>query len=242
VTKKSVIILGAGAHDGIGGALARRFAEEGLHVVITGRTQAKLSKIENSIKSKGGSIEVRQVDVTSETDQNKLFNYVQSQGDIAAVLYNAGNNEPIPFEDLSSTQFEEFWRVNCFGGFLTAQRAMPLLCEQGHGSVIFTGASGSLRGKANFAHFASAKGALRNLAQSLAREYGPYGVHVAHVIIDGLVDGDTAKRRFPEYLESLGKEGVLSPDAIADAYWFIHSQKRTAWTHELDLRPFGEAW
>ncbi len=240
--KKIVVILGAGTHDGIGGALARRFAQKGLHIVITGRTQAKLLKIENSIESEDCSIETREVDVTSESDQNELFNHLQRLGEITAVLYNAGNNALIPFEDLSSTQFEDFWRVNCLGGFLTAQRAMPLLRAQGHGSIIFTGASGSLRGKANFAHFASSKGALRNLAQSLAREYGPHGVHVAHVIIDGLVDGDTAKSRFPEYLESLGNKGALSPDAIADAYWFIHSQTRTAWTHELDLRPFKETW
>jgi len=239
---ENVIILGAGTTVGLGGALAQRFAAQDLHVVVTGRTLAKIKMIEAEVASNGGSIEARLVDVTSKTDQDDLIAYVKGRGKIAAVIYNAGNNAIIPFENLSAQQFEDFWRINCFGAFLTAQRVMPILREQGQGSMIFTGASGSLRGKANFAHFAASKAALRNLAQSLAREYGPQGVHVAHMIIDGIIDGSTARDVFPEYLESLGKDGALSPKAIADAYWFVHAQPRTAWTHELDLRPFRENW
>ena len=180
---ETVLVIGAGASKGVGGALARRFAGDGRHVVIAGRTQDKVDALAAEVKAAGGSAEGFRVDVTSEADQDALFAYVAPKGPIAAVLYNAGNNAIIPFEDVSPEQFETFWRVGCFGGFLTAKRAMPLLAAQGRGSMFFTGASASLRGKANFAHFASMKGALRNLAQSLAREYGPKGVHVAHVII-----------------------------------------------------------
>ena len=239
---KTVLILGAGAPDGVGGALARRFSREGLHVIVTGRTLEKVAAIAAEIDDSGGSVEARRVDVTSSADQDALFAHAEGKGEIAAVLYNAGNNAVIPFEELSAEQFEDFWRIGCFGGFLAAERAMPVLRNQGHGSIIFTGASGSLRGKSNFAHFASSKAALRNLAQSLAREYGPQGVHVAHVVIDGVIGGDRARKGFPEYLESLGEDGALSPDAIADAFWYIHTQPRTAWTQELDLRPFRENW
>jgi len=239
---KNVIILGAGAPDGVGGAVARRFANEGHHVIVTGRTLAKVKENEGQSLTNGGSIEARQADVTSKSDQYALFDYAESKGELAAVIYNAGNNARIPFEDVSADQFESYWRVNAFGGFLAAQLAMPIMRIQGHGSMIFTGASGSLRGKSGFGHFASGKAALRNLAQSLAREYGPQGVHVGHIIIDGLINGANAKSVLPDYLDSLGSEGALSPDAIADAYWFIHDQDRTAWTHELDLRPHGESW
>ena len=239
---KTVLILGAGAPDGVGGALARRFAREGLHVIVTGKTLEKVAAVAAEIDEGGGSVEALRVDVTSAADQDALFAHAEEQGEIAAVLYNAGNNAVNPFEELSAEQFEDFWRIGCFGGFLTAQRAMPVLRNQGHGSIIFTGASGSLRGKSNFAHFASSKAALRNLAQSLAREYGPQGVHVSHVIIDGVIGGDRARKGFPAYLESLGEDGALSPDAIADAFWYIHTQPRTAWTQELDLRPIRENW
>ena len=134
------------------------------------------------------------------------------------------------------------WRIGCFGAFLTAKRAMPVLAAQSSGSMLFTGASASLRGRPLFGHFASSKAALRNLAQALAREFGPQGVHVAHVVVDGIINGDIVQGRFGEYLESLGEDGSLEPDAIADAFWALHTQHRSAWTHELDLRPFKENW
>ena len=239
---ETAIIIGVGASNGVGGALARRFAKDGYHVVIAGRTEAKVQSLATEIFDQGGSAKAVRVDVTSEADQDQLFTIAQESGPIAAVLYNAGNNAIIPFEKLDADTFETFWRVGCFGAFHTAKRALPILSEQGQGSLFFTGASGSLRGKANFAHFASMKGALRNLAQSLAREYGPKGIHVAHFIIDGVIDGDMVRSRFGEYLDSLGEDGGLSPDAIADAFAYVHQQHRTAWTHEMDLRPYRENW
>ncbi len=239
---ETAVVLGAGASNGVGGALARRFAGEGLHVVIAGRTQAKVDALAEEITATGGSAEAVRVDVTSAEDQDALFKHVAERGPIAAVLYNAGNNAIIPFEQLDAETYESFWRVGNFGAFLTAKRAIPLLKAQGSGSLFFTGASGSMRGKANFAHFASMKAGLRMLAQSLAREFGPHGVHVAHFIIDGVIDGEMVRSRFGEFLEQMGEDGSLSPDAIAEAFWYVHNQPRSAWTHELDLRPFKENW
>ena len=238
----TVIVLGAGASQGVGGALGRRFASEGHHVIMTGRTASKVEALAAEISNAGGSAESLAVDVTSQADLDALFSHADTRGPIAAVLYNAGNNAIISFDDLEPETVEQFWRVGCFGAYLTAKRAIPRLVDQGRGSLFFTGASGSMRGKANFAHFAMMKAGLRMLAQSLAREYGPKGVHVAHFIIDGVIDGEMVRSRFGEYLDALGEDGSLSPNAIADAYWHVHNQHRSAWTHEMDLRPYKENW
>ncbi len=239
---QTTIILGGGPYDGLGGALAKRFAAAGHHVVFTGRTLAKIQDTADRIASEGGSIEVLEVDVTSAEDQNALFTRAAECEEIAAVLYNAGNNAIIPFEQLDAQTFEDFWRVCCFGAFLTAERAVPLLKAQKGGSLFFTGASASLRGRPNFGHFASAKAALRNLLQSLAREFGPQGIHVAHFIIDGVVDGDRVRGKYPDYLDQMGEDGALSPAAVAEAFWNTHTQHRSAWSHEVELRPFKENW
>lgn len=240
--KQTTVILGGGPANGVGGALAKRFADEGHHILFSGRTLSKVEATAEAIASDGGSIEAMQVDVTSEADQDKLFARAEELGHISAVLYNAGNNAIIPFEKLTADAFESFWRVCCFGAFLTAQRAVPLLKEQGNGSLFFTGASGSLRGKPNFAHFASAKGALRNMLQSIAREFGPQGIHVAHFVIDGVIDGDRVQENYPGYIEQMGEDGALSPAAIADAFWATHIQPKCAWSQEVELRPFKENW
>ncbi|MEM9741644.1 MAG: SDR family NAD(P)-dependent oxidoreductase [Pseudomonadota bacterium] len=239
---RSAIILGAGASDGVGGALARRFAGHGLHAIVAGRTESKVRSIAQEIGANGGSAEGVRADVTSEADQDALFDLATARGPISAVLYNAGNNAIVPFEQLDASTMESFWRVGSYGAFLTAKRAVPILKAQSEGSLFFTGASASLRGKPNFAHFASMKACLRMLAQSLAREFGPAGIHVAHVVIDGVVGGEIVRSRFGEYLEQLGEDGCLKPEAIADAFWYLHTQHRSAWTHEIDLRPFKENW
>jgi len=240
---ETVLIMGAGAVAGVGGALAQKFAARGFHVIVAGRTQSKLDGIVESVVSGGGSAEAVVANVTVDKDQNSVFDRVNLRGEpLAAVVYNAGSNLPIKFSDLTPEQFDEFWRIGCFGAFLTARLALPILQEQGRGSLFFTGASASLRGKPNFAHFAVAKAGLRNLAQALAREYGPQGVHVAHVVIDGIVNGDIARGRFADYLDALGDDGALEPQAIAEAFWALHEQHPSAWTHELDLRPYKEGW
>lgn len=239
---ETTIILGGGSYDGLGAALARRFAAEGHHILYTGRTPAKLEETADRIRATGASVETMAVDVTNAADQNALFTRAAEAGPLAAVLFNAGNNAVIPFEQLTEDAFENFWRVCCFGAFLTAKRALPLLKAQGKGSLFYTGASASLRGKPNFGHFSSAKGALRNLVQALAREYGPLGVHVAHVIIDGVINGDRVREHYPSYLEQLGEDGSLDPDAIAETFWATHAQPRCAWSQEVELRPFKENW
>jgi NAD(P)-dependent dehydrogenase (short-subunit alcohol dehydrogenase family) len=240
---ETVLVVGVGAVAGIGAAVARKFAGAGYHVVVSGRTCEKLETVVSQVQETGGSADYIVGDVTSDADQKRLAAVVQDRDEpLAAVIYNAGSNLPIKFEDLTPAQFEEFWRIGCFGAFLTAHHLLPILSQQGRGSMLFTGASASLRGRPNFAHFAVAKAGLRHLAQALAREYGPRGIHVAHVIVDGVVNGDIVRNRFGDYLESLGDEGALEPDAIADAFWALHTQHPSAWTQELDLRPYKESW
>lgn len=239
---QTTIILGGGPHKGLGGALAERFAKAGHHILFTGRSLETVQATADQIAANGGSIETMQVDVTSAVDQDALFERAAACDDISAILYNAGNNAIIPFEQLTEDQFEDFWRVACFGAFLTAKRSVPLLKEQGHGSLFFTGASASLRGRPNFGHFASAKAALRNLVQALAREYGPQGVHVAHFVIDGIIDGDRIRDKYPKIMDQIGEDGALAPAAIAEAFWTTHQQHRSAWSQEVELRPYSESW
>jgi NAD(P)-dependent dehydrogenase (short-subunit alcohol dehydrogenase family) len=240
---ETVLIMGAGAVAGVGGALAKQFSNNGYHIVVAGRTPSKLEGIVEAVESEGGSAQAVVADVTAGKDQDAGFDLVSKRGEpLAAVLYNAGSNLPIKFSDLTPEQFDEFWRVGCFGAFLTARLALPILQQQGRGSLFFTGASASTRGRPNFAHFAVAKAGLRNLAQALAREYGPQGIHIAHVVIDGVVNGDIVRGRFSDYLEALGDDGALEPQAIAQAFWALHQQHPSAWSHELDLRPYKESW
>jgi NAD(P)-dependent dehydrogenase (short-subunit alcohol dehydrogenase family) len=227
----------------VGGAVAQRFAREGLHIVVSGRQLPKVEETAEKIVSDGGSAEAIAADVTSAEDIHAVFNIAaRLDQPVSSVIYNAGSNFPIPFEELTADQFEEFWRISCFGAFLVAKQAMPILAKQGFGSALFTGASASMRGRPMFGHFASAKAGLRNLLQALAREYGPQGVHIAHVIIDGVVNGDRVKTLWAERLAEFGEDATLEPEAIAEAFWTLHTQHRSTWTHELELRSFKEYW
>ncbi len=236
------VIIGVGASQGVGGALARRFAKGGAPVLIAGRTAEKIEAVAEEVRAAGGTASTQVCDVTSPDQVAALFETAKQHGPLGSVLYNAGNNAIIPFEQVTPEQFEQFWRTGAYGAFLVAQEALKIMAEQGSGSFLVTGASASLRGKPNFAHFSSAKGALRNLTQSLARDYGPKGVHVAHVVIDGVVNGDMVRKIFAEYLDAKGDNGALEPDAIAEAFWQLHVQHPSAWSQEIDLRPFKEEW
>lgn len=244
--QQSAVIIGVGAEQGIGGALCRRFAGEGLHVIAGGRTSAKLDPLVDAIRRDGHSAEAFVMDVTAEADVLALFDHAMNLPNGIAppsvVVFNAGNNQMIDFRQLSAEQFEAFWRVGCLAGFLAGREAARRLLPLGRGTVIFTGASASLRGKPGFAHFSAAKGGLRMIAQSMAREYGPLGLHVAHVIVDGGVDGERLRMAYPAFVERAGADGLLNVDAIAEQYWQIHAQHPSAWTHEVDLRPFREAF
>lgn len=239
---KQAVVIGVGASNGLGAAVARRFATGGLEVTVSGRTKEKLDLIVGEINAAGGVAHAVTADATQEADLTHLFETVSAKGEIAATVYNAGNNAIIPFEDLTPEVFESFWRLGCFGGFLTAKAVVPIMQEQGYGSLIYTGASGSMRGRPNFAHFASAKAGLRMLAQSLARTYGPDNIHVAHVIVDGVINGERVRALAPQYIEQLGESGSINPDEMAEAFWQVHVQPKSAWTHELDVRPFKEKW
>lgn len=244
MTRPSAIVVGVGAEQGIGAAACRRFAAEGYHVFVAGRTPAKIEQVVANIRQAGNSAEAVTTDVTVEADVVALFDRAMADSTDHApadvVVSNTGNNAIIDFRELTADQFEDFWRVGCFGGFLVGREAARRLVPLGRGTVIFTGASGSLRGKPGFAHFAAAKAGLRMLSQSMAREYGPQGIHVAHVLIDGGVDGERVRKFVPALAEAKGEDGLLDVDAIADTYWHLHCQHPSAWTQEIDLRPFKE--
>jgi NAD(P)-dependent dehydrogenase (short-subunit alcohol dehydrogenase family) len=237
-------VVGVGAERGLGAALCRRFAAEGYHVLVAGRTLEKIEGVARTIRETRGSAEAVVTDTTREADVVRLFDRAISPGDgrdpADLVVFNAGNNQRIDFRALTAEQFEDFWRVGCFGGFLVGREAARRLAPLGRGTIIFTGASASLRGKPGYAHFAAAKAGLRMIAQSMARECGPQGLHIAHVVIDGGIDGDRLRSGAPAMIEERGEDGLLGIDAIADAYWHIHRQTRSAWTHEIDVRPFKE--
>lgn len=246
MAQPTALVFGVGVVQGVGGACCLRFAREGYHVLVCGRTATKIEGVVAEIEAAGGSAEALVTDVTDEAQVIRAFDRGMAPGagrDPAdVVIANAGNNAIIDFTRLTAPQFEDFWRVGCYSGFLIGREAARRLVPLGRGTVIFTGASGSLRGKPGFAHFASAKAGLRMIAQSMAREYGPKGLHVAHVIIDGGIDGERLRKAIPKMAEALGSDGLLSPAAIADNYWLLHRQPRSAWTQELELRPFREQW
>jgi len=242
----SAVVVGVGAELGLGAALCRLFAAEGHHVFIAGRTPAKVEQVAKAIALAGGSAEPVAMDTTREADVVSLFDHAMAPGagrdPVDLVVFNAGNNHRADLRELPAALFEGMWRVGCFGGFLVGREAARRLVPLGRGTVLFTGASASLRGKPGYAQFSAAKAGLRMIAQSMAREYGPLGIHVAHVIVDGAIDGQLIRERFPQAVERLGEDGLLGIDAIAETYWHIHRQLRSAWTHEVDLRPFKEGF
>jgi NAD(P)-dependent dehydrogenase (short-subunit alcohol dehydrogenase family) len=234
------IVVGVGAEAGLGGALCLRFGREGFHVLVAGRTPVRLEAIAQAIRDTGGQATAVPCDTTVEADVVRLFDAAGAAPEV--VVFNAGNNRMANLAEMEAAFFEDTWRVACYGGFLVGREAARRMAPAGHGTVLFTGATGSLRGKPPFIAFASAKAGLRAIAQGMAREFGPQGIHVAHVIVDGGIDGERLRVGLPAFVASKGEGGLLKPEAIADAYWFLHQQDRTAWTHELDLRPFREAF
>ena len=238
----SLLVVGVGASQGLGAAIARRFAQGGYPVAIAGRNAEKLKATEAELKAGGAQVVSVIGDASVAEDARRFVAAAQMLAPLAIAVHNAGSNRPAPFLKISEDHFTNHWREHALGGFQLAQAALPIFLEQGGGSLIFTGASGSLRGKANFAPFASAKAAVRNLAQSVAREFGPQGVHVGHVVIDGGIEGERLLTVRPGLKDERGPDGMLDIAAIADAYWFLHHQHRSAWTLELDLRPWSESY
>lgn len=238
----TAVVIGVGARNGLGAALAARFAREGLKVVIVGRTAARLRLVADDIRAAGGNAETIVADITQPDDVASLFASPGVGETLELVVYNAGSNARIPSLEITATDFERMWRQNALGGLLVGQQAIRAMRPRKKGTLIFTGATASLRSRSPFVAFAAAKAALRAVAQGLAREFGPEGIHVAHVVIDGIISGDFAKQTFPEFVKTRGEGGLLELDEIAETYWGLHRQGRSAWTHELDLRPFSETF
>jgi NAD(P)-dependent dehydrogenase (short-subunit alcohol dehydrogenase family) len=244
VSKKSssraAVVFGVGAATGLGAALARRFAREGLQVFLVGRTEAKVNAVARKIQREGGKAEARVADATREADVAALLDEASDGADLDLVAYNVGSNVAAPLLELTTEIFESLWRQNALGGFIVGRESVRRMLPRGQGTLLYTGATASLRARPPFTGFAAAKAAVRAVAQGLAREYGPKGIHVAHVVIDGVIEGDYAERYFPDFVEAKGADGLLKVDEIADAYWALHRQLKSAWTQELDLRPFKE--
>ena len=238
---KVAVVVGVGSSEGRGAALARRFAGEGLHTYVAGRTPERLQGVVDEIQAEGGRASAVPCDTTQGPEVAALLDRALAEGgSLDLVAYNAGNNQFSPLLDMSDDFFEEVWRLCCFGGFLVGRESARRMIAQGSGSILFTGATASIRARPPFTAFASAKSALRSVAQGMAREFGPQGIHVAHVIIDGVIDGDQVNGRFPQLKKMKGEMGMLGIDAIADAFWMLHTQHPSAWSQELDLRPFKE--
>jgi NAD(P)-dependent dehydrogenase (short-subunit alcohol dehydrogenase family) len=235
-----VLVVGVGVSNGLGAAIARRFAAGGYPVAVAGRNAEKLGVVLAELEASGATAVSVIGDASLAADAAKFVAAAETLAPLAVAVHNAGGNQPAPFLQVTEQLFEQHWREHTLGGFQLAQAAIPALLKQGGGSLFFTGASGSLRGKARFSPFASAKAGVRNLAQSIAREFGPQNIHVGHVVVDGGIAGERLLSRAPQLAEQRGPDGMLGIDAIAEAYWFMHHQHRSAWTLELDVRPWSE--
>jgi len=236
--KGSVIIIGTG--PGLGSSLARKFAKEGHHVFVVRRERhsEELNLLCDGIKEFGGSATAIPSDAREEEQVISLFSEVAKSGPIDCVVFNIGANVFFSIEETTSRVFRKIWEMGTFAGFLVGREAAKHMKDKG--TIIFTGATASMRGGSGFAAFSSAKFGLRAVAQSLARELGPKGIHVAHTVIDGAIDHPWIKENFPDIYKLKEVDGILNPDDIAEAYYNLHLQEKTAWTHELDLRPYME--
>jgi NAD(P)-dependent dehydrogenase (short-subunit alcohol dehydrogenase family) len=241
MTTKPNVALVAGVGEGLGGAIARRFARGGHPTVLVARNADRLARIAAGIEAAGGRGIAYVADLREESAVAKLFDDVEAEiGPIDVAVFNTGANYRASILDTPADMFEKVWRLGCYAGFLVGREAARHMVPRGQGSIIFTGATASLRGAAQFAAFAAAKGGVRQVAQAMARELGPQGIHVASVIIDGMIDSPRVRERFPERAAQLPRDGMLKPDDIAETYWQLHQQPRDAWTFEVDLRPWAE--
>ena len=241
VAEKVAVVIGAG--DATGGAIAKRFAGEGYVAVGTRRNEESLIPLVREIEQSGGKAGGLGCDARDEDAMAALFSKIEDEiGEIEVVVFNIGANVSFPITETSSRVYRKVWEMAAFAGFLAGREAAKVMLPREKGTIIFTGATASLRGGSGFSAFSGAKFALRALAQSMARELGPKGIHVAHPVIDGAIDTDFIRENFPERYELKEQGGILNPDHIADQYWQLHQQPRDSWTHELDLRPWMETF
>ena len=241
MARQVALVIGAG--DALGGAIARRFAREGLIAAVVRRHGDKLAPLVDAIRSAGGAAEAFGIDARKEEQMTELVQRVERDlGPIEVAVFNIGANVRFPIRETTARVYFKVWEMGCFAGFLMGREVAKVMVPRQRGTILFTGATASVRGSAGFAAFAGAKHGLRALAQSMARELGPLGVHVAHTVIDGAIDTAFIRDNFPERYALKQQDGILDPEAIAENYWRLHQQPRSAWTHELDLRPWIENW
>lgn len=234
-------VIGAG--DATGGAIAQRFARGGYEICLARRTESALAPLVESILAAGGRAHAFGLDARREDAVTAFVDCVESTiGPIEVMVFNVGGNVRFPILETTAQKYFKVWEMCAMAGFLAGREAARVMLPRGRGTLLFTGATASVRGAAGFAAFAGGKAALRALAQSMARELAPKGLHVAHVVIDGLIDTAFARDHFAQRIARGGPESILNPDHIADAYWWLHQQPRDAWTFELDLRPSVEPW
>jgi NAD(P)-dependent dehydrogenase (short-subunit alcohol dehydrogenase family) len=239
--RKAVLVIGAG--DATGGAIARRFAREGLVACVTRRQADKLAPLIGRIRADGGEAHGFGSDARKEDEMSALVAHVEAEiAPIEVAVFNIGANVRFAVTETTERVYRKVWEMGALAGFLMGREVAKAMLPRGRGTILFTGATASLRGSAGFAAFAGAKHALRALAQSMARELGPQGIHVAHIVIDGAIDTAFIAENFPERYALRASDGILDPDAIAENYWQLHRQQRSAWTHEMDLRPWSEKW
>jgi len=243
---RSEVTLLVGAGDAIGAAVARRFAAGGYRVCIARRDADKSRDVVQQITASGGVARAVGTDVRNEPAVQALFAKVEAElGPIEICLFNAGANVKVPLVETDARLFFKAWELACYAGFLAGREAARYMVPHGHGTILFTGATASLRGGAGFAAFAAAKFGLRAIAQSMAREFAPRNIHVAHLIIDGAIDSAAIHRRLGasgKVMDELPPDSLIRTSSVAEAYWMLHNQSRDGWTHELDLRPYIERW
>jgi NAD(P)-dependent dehydrogenase (short-subunit alcohol dehydrogenase family) len=239
---KVALIIGAG--DSTGGAIARRFAREGFFTCVTRRHGDKLAPLVQRIEDTGGKARAFGSDARREEAVTELFETIERDiGPIEVVSFNVGGNVRFPIRETTTRVYTKVWEMCALGGFLAGREAAKVMVPRKRGTILFTGATASVRGGVGYAAFAGGKHALRALAQSMARELGPEGIHVAHVVVDGAIDTEFTRQRAPDRYESRkAVDGILNPESIAENYWMLHCQPHDAWTHELDLRPWSEPW
>ena len=247
VAKRNATVAVIGAGDYIGGAIAKRFAAEGYTVFAGRRTADKLVALKSEIEAAGGTCEARGLDARKEDEVTAFLAEADAFAPLEVVIFNVGANVNFPLLDTTERVFRKVWEMACYSGFLAGREAARLMLPRGQGSIFLTGATASLRGGVGYAAFASAKFGLRAVAQSMARELGPQNIHVAHLIIDAGVDTAFVRERIKavqgaEAAANIPPDRLMNPSSIADTYWMLHNQPRDAWTHELDIRPYGEQW
>ena len=243
IGKGACLVVGAG--DGVGGAIARAFAAEGYVVCITRRPRHldQLEALAASIREGGGQARAFGVDARVEAEMIALVDTIEAEvGPLAVVVFNIGANVRFSITETTAQVFSKVWEMACFAGFLAGREAARVMTPRGRGTILFTGATASIRGREGFSAFAAAKAGLRAVAQSMARELGPRGLHVAHVVVDGAIDGVFTRSMRDDVQGLLDRDEILKPDDIAANFVWLHRQPRSAWTHEIDLRPHSETW